>query len=81
MGTGVIGAYTTFSTFAVETDSLLVNGQVGTAVLYVFLSLVGGLFIAIWGSRLGGEKKDPSLRLLPGLELAADREDEGREDR
>jgi CrcB protein len=85
-GTGIIGAYTTFSTFAVETDALLMKGQAGTAVLYVCLSLAGGLFLAIWGSRLGGEKQDPSVRIPSGLELAADRdgedgEDEGREER
>lgn len=76
VGTGIIGAYTTFSTFAVETDVLLRNGRAATAVLYVCLSLIGGLFLAIWGSRLGGEKQEPSVSHPPVLELAADSEGE-----
>lgn len=79
-GTGIIGAYTTFSTFAVETDALLAKGQVGTAVLYVCLSLIGGLFLGILGSRLGGERKEPSLDVPFVRELAADRDREDGED-
>lgn len=52
-GTGLIGAYTTFSTFSVETLTLLREGRPGTAALYVALSLVGGLAFAWLGFRLG----------------------------
>ena len=58
VGTGIVGAYTTFSTFAVETDALLSRGRTDTAVLYVVLSLFGGLAFAAWGGRLGGERKE-----------------------
>ena len=50
---GAIGAWTTMSTFAVETDLLARNGHVGVAVAYVGASLVGGL-TAVWmGLSLG----------------------------
>jgi fluoride exporter len=43
LAVGVLGAYTTFSTFAVETDRLVGGGHAGTALAYVGLSLVAGL--------------------------------------
>ena len=53
MATGFLGAYTTYSTFAEETDLLARNGHVGVAVAYVGASLVGGL-TAVWmGLSLG----------------------------
>jgi CrcB protein len=45
-GTGVLGAYTTFSTFSVETDVLVKDGHAGVAVAYVVASLVVGLAAA-----------------------------------
>ena len=52
-GTGVLGAYTTFSTFSVETDLLIKDGQVGTAIAYVVASLVAGVAVAWLGIVLG----------------------------
>ncbi len=40
---GLLGAYTTFSTFGYETFTLLRTGQAAAAVSYVALSVVGGL--------------------------------------
>jgi fluoride exporter len=50
--TGVLGGYTTFSSFAFETVSLLRDGEVWLATLNVSLSVVLGL-VAVWlGMRL-----------------------------
>ena len=47
LATGFLGAYTTYSTFAVETDLLAKNGQVGVALTYAIVSLLAG-FAAVW---------------------------------
>ena len=44
---GLLGSYTTFSTFGWETISLLRTNEVLQAVQYVLLSSVGGL-LAVW---------------------------------
>ncbi len=46
LATGFVGAYTTYSTFAVDTDVLVKDGHAGTALAYVAASLVGGLAAA-----------------------------------
>ncbi|MEO2074253.1 MAG: fluoride efflux transporter CrcB [Bacillus sp. (in: firmicutes)] len=56
MGTGLIGSFTTFSTFSVETVHLIDAGKWGTAILYVLLSLWGGLLFSWLGYRLGLKK-------------------------
>ncbi|MDQ1412639.1 MAG: fluoride exporter [Acidimicrobiaceae bacterium] len=47
VATGFLGAYTTYSTFAVETDLLIKNGHVPIALTYATASLVSG-FLAVW---------------------------------
>lgn len=49
---GFFGAFTTFSTFSWETVRLLEDGEWGRALLYVGLSVIGGLFAVILGMRL-----------------------------
>lgn len=44
---GLIGAYTTFSTFSFETVRLIEDGALGTAALNVVATLAIGLF-AVW---------------------------------
>jgi CrcB protein len=45
---GVIGGFTTFSTFAWEGFTHARSGRVGIAMAYIAISVVGGL-IAAWG--------------------------------
>jgi CrcB protein len=47
VATGFLGAYTTYSTFAVETDLLVKDGHATIGVAYAALSLVAG-FVAVW---------------------------------
>ncbi len=53
IGTGFLGAYTTLSTFAVETDLLVKVGHAGAAGAYVVVSLAGGLAAAALGLAIG----------------------------
>jgi fluoride exporter len=46
--TGFLGAYTTYSTFAVETDLLVKNGHTAIGIGYAAASLAAG-FAAVWG--------------------------------
>jgi CrcB protein len=51
---GVLGSLTTFSAFSVEVVVLVDGGAVATAAAYVGASILGGLFLAAFGERLGG---------------------------
>lgn len=55
IGTGFIGAFTTYSTFAVEADQLLRHGASITAILYVAISIVGGLLLSAAGIQAAGK--------------------------
>jgi len=50
---GFLGAYTTFSTWMVDTDRLLAAGAYGTAAANVFLSLAAGIAATSLGLSLG----------------------------
>ncbi len=57
---GFIGAYTTYSTFAVETVLLARDGHALLALGYAAVSLVAGLLTAwsgIWSARLLGARR------------------------
>lgn len=51
--TGLLGGFTTFSTFSNETRALLDTDRVGTAVAYVAVTLAGGLLAVAAGRRVG----------------------------
>jgi fluoride exporter len=47
LGTGVLGGFTTFSTYAVDIQGLVAGSHVQTALLYLTLTPVGAL-LAVW---------------------------------
>jgi CrcB protein len=65
--TGFLGAYTTFSTYMVDTDTLVKDGHVAIGVTYLLASALAGLFavwIGILAGRLaagGGYRHQPKL--------------------
>jgi CrcB protein len=52
-GTGFLGAFTTYSTFSVQTVSLVREGRLSAAGAYVALSLVLGVAAAAAGLAVG----------------------------
>jgi len=70
LGTGVLGGYTTFSTFGVDAVRLTDAGAALTAAGYVAVSVVGGVLAAAAGVALGR-----ALLPAPGVAAAAAAED------
>ncbi|HTX32348.1 MAG TPA: fluoride efflux transporter CrcB [Solirubrobacteraceae bacterium] len=54
LGTGLIGAFTTFSTWAFESHRLGEDGEFGLGALNFALSLALGIAVAWAGRQLGG---------------------------
>jgi CrcB protein len=59
--TGFLGAFTTFSTFAVETDLLVKDGHAAIGVAYALASLVAG-FAAVWAGIMAARVADTRPR-------------------
>ena len=59
VGVGGLGAFTTFSAFAVELALLARDGHVGVAVGYAAASLVAGVGAAFLGLVVGGWRRPP----------------------
>lgn len=51
--TGVLGGFTTFSTFMVESAQLSRHGHIGIALAYLVVATSGGLVIAFAGIKVG----------------------------
>ncbi|MFJ8626515.1 fluoride efflux transporter CrcB [Kitasatospora sp. NPDC093550] len=49
VGTGVLGGFTTFSTYAVDVRRLLESGRLGPGLAYLGLTLLGAL-LAVWAA-------------------------------
>lgn len=50
---GLLGSFTTFSTFGYESITLIRDGRIGLAASYIAASLVGGLACAALGYAFG----------------------------
>ncbi|WP_144406476.1 fluoride efflux transporter FluC [Arthrobacter sp. SPG23] len=50
-GTGFMGAFTTYSTLALETNTLIGAGRIADAVIYVAVTLIGGAIATVAGIR------------------------------
>lgn len=60
--TGLIGSFTTFSTFSVEIIQLLQHQSYFYAILYFFISVIFGLVCVAYGMKIGKdlwERKEP----------------------
>lgn len=53
VGTGFLGAWTTYSTFSLEMVRLAESGEVGRAGVYVVVTLFGGALLSALGWWLG----------------------------
>ena len=67
LGTGVLGGFTTFSTFALEERALLADGRLGTGAGYLVVTVVAGVLAAAAGMAL-------VRQLEPRLQIAASHE-------
>ena len=63
LSVGLVGGFTTFSTFSFDSVNLFLNHKIGIGLLYVLVSLIGGLILAQIGTKLGKsfENKEDQL--------------------
>lgn len=63
LSVGLVGGFTTFSTFSFDSVNLFLNHKIGIGLLYVLVSLIGGLILAHIGTKLGQnfENKEDQL--------------------
>lgn len=52
LGVGVLGGYTTFSAFSLETANMLQRGEYGIALLYILVSVAGSILALFAGLQL-----------------------------
>ncbi|MFK4071568.1 fluoride efflux transporter CrcB [Streptomyces sp. NPDC029674] len=68
-GTGVLGGFTTFSTYAVDIERLLGGGHVRTGLTYLALTPLAALaavWSATWGTRRAVTRRAVTRRAAPG---------------
>lgn len=56
LGGGMMGGFTTYSTFNLETVRMIEGGRYGHALAYVLCTVVGGILaggLGLWVGRLG----------------------------
>lgn len=61
LGTGVLGGFTTYSTFIVEVDELVRDGHLELGAGYALGSVVLGILAAALGIVLGGAAPSPEI--------------------
>ncbi|WP_207484316.1 fluoride efflux transporter CrcB [Arenibaculum pallidiluteum] len=57
LATGILGGFTTFSTFSLDLGLMIERGDFGAAAVYTLASMilsVVGLFVGMWLVRMGG---------------------------
>ena len=57
ISTGLIGSFTTFSTFSAETVQLFRLGRWESGIAYLVISMFGGLCLVWLGTVIGGKKR------------------------
>ena len=62
LGTGFIGAFTTYSTLAVDADLLVKGEHTALAAVYTLLSVAGGVILSATGIRLAAAHHKQQLR-------------------
>jgi CrcB protein len=65
LGTGFLGAYTTYSALAVDTERLLADGRWAAALAYALSTALVGLAASLAGLRVGTALADRSRRGAP----------------
>lgn len=53
VSSGLIGSFTTFSALSVETVDLMKTGNIILAIIYIGVSMIGGLFFSRFGFHVG----------------------------
>lgn len=53
LSVGLVGGFTTFSTFSYDSVNLLLNHKIGLGILYILTSLIGGLLMTELGIYVG----------------------------
>jgi CrcB protein len=60
VGTGFIGAFTTYSSLAVETNLLIKGSHIGLAIMYACTSILGGIIASTLGIQVASKCRLPT---------------------
>ena len=74
-GTGFMGAFTTYSTLALETNTLLGAGRTTDALLYIAATLIGGAIATVAGIRAAVGHHTKMITRRRGATLRPDRQE------